>query len=97
MGPPGMAPPGMAPPGMQMPQSFIAPPGTVPEAPGQGMKHPGSGMDDDDMTPAKKMRTEDNLMAENDFLIKQKVGDGFTKGFAINIFFLKLKDIKLSF
>lgn len=72
MGPP-MAPPGMAPPGLPMPPpAFIAPPGTVPE-PGQGMKNPMGPMDDDDATPAKKARTEDNLIPENEFLVKQKV------------------------
>lgn len=72
MAPPGMAPPGMAPPGLPMPPpAFIAPPGTVPEP--AGMKHPAPpACEDEDAIPSKKMRTEETLMPEAEFLAKQK-------------------------
>ncbi|KAL0271797.1 UNVERIFIED_CONTAM: hypothetical protein PYX00_008785 [Menopon gallinae] len=74
MAPPGMAPPGLAPPGLPMPPAtFIAPPGTVPEPPGAGLKHPaGTGLEDDDPTPMKKMRTEETLIPESEFLARHK-------------------------
>jgi len=59
------APPVMPPMG---PPGYLAPPGTLPEPPGTG-KH---GLDDDEPS-AKRARTEDSLVPEQDFLARQKV------------------------
>lgn len=75
IGPPGMAPPGLAPPGLTMSApAFIAPPGTIPEPPGQGMKHAAPPMmEEEDAVPTKKQRTEESLIPESEFLSKYKV------------------------
>lgn len=101
-GPPGMAPPGMAPPGLapaglpMPPATFMAPPGTVPEPPGAGLKHPaGTGLEDDDHTPMKKMRTEETLIPESEFLARHKV-DIFIIFCYIPIFFCTLFSAKIA-
>ena len=64
MGPPGgFMPPGMGPPGM------AGPPGAGPV----GMP-PRPPMGDDDGPPSKKAKTEDDLMPEQEFLRRNKVG-----------------------
>lgn len=69
-----MAPPGLGPPGLPIPApAFIAPPGTMPEPPGQGLKHPAPMMEEEEAVPTKKQRTEESLISESEFLMKYKV------------------------